>query len=768
MADGDRINVTIQVSTVRFYNEESNFGIITAFIDEVHEGEPILDNWGKITLKGNMPFPRKMGSYLVEAEEVTDKKWGKQYQVIKMLTTVLLKKDDKDGQRKYLETLFTEKQVSDLYEALDDPYKVLIEKNVKELVKVKGCGFKTAGRMMAKFEKDIFKSRIYVELSEYDLSPKMIDRLYNHYKNADIVIENVKRNPYILMSIHNIGWSKCDSIALKGGMGIYSPERIEAFLSYYLYTKAQEGYTYLYSNEQLMPALLETFGDEIPDDAIAAGIKRMGKKIWWSDDKEAIGLAKYVKLEMKTAKKLIELRNAPNEFEYDGWEEVIKRKEEEQGWCFTEQQMEGIKASLENQVVIITGLGGTGKSSIVAGVVEVLKNYKYAQCALSGRAAARLAEVTGQDGFTIHRLLGYPSGDDEHQKFVFHEDFPLDMDIVILDEISMVDGELFYNLIRALKPGTKLIMLGDVGQLESIGCSNIANDLIESPEIVSVILDKIHRQAEASAIITESIKARNGIQVIDKNFAGIVTKGELQDLSYDCYSDGGNTLYKVMGYVSELHEDGVDVMDFQVVVPIKERDAGTWNLNQAIQELCNEKAEKEITVDYDKDHNGYIRTGDKVINIKNNYKARTYNGQWDVDEDETEGMGESCPIFNGNMGIVLDINEKRKEAIVDFIGIGKVLITKDMMSSIMLGYAVTVHKCQGSEFPYVIFAMDFSSYALLTRQLVYTAITRAQKHCYVVAQTSALRYAVAQNSVINKQTLLQGALYDAAHPKLVF
>ena len=215
MEEVKKIKVTVQISTVRFYNEESNFGIVTAFIDEIHDGEPVLDKWGKITLKGNMPCPRKMGVYLVEATEIIDPKWGTQYLITKMITTVILKKDDKVGQRKYLETLFTEKQVKDLYDALEDPYKVLMDKNVKELVKVKGCGFKTASRMMAKFEQDIFKSRIYVELSEYDLSPAMIDRLYNHYQNADIVIENVKRNPYILMNVQNIGWSRCDSIALK-------------------------------------------------------------------------------------------------------------------------------------------------------------------------------------------------------------------------------------------------------------------------------------------------------------------------------------------------------------------------------------------------------------------------------------------------------------------------------------------------------------------------------------------------------------------------
>ncbi len=772
MAVGDRLKAKICVEIIRYYDENSNFGILVASILEVEAGEPAYNTGENIVIRGVMPQPKRYADYMFEGEECEDPKWGKQYICKSIYHSLLLNEDDVDGQRKYLETLFTETRVALLYRGLKDPYQALLNKDVQSLVTVSGVGFKTAHYMINKFERDLAKSRIYVELADYELTPNMVNKLYDHFQSADLVIQNVTNNPYTLMALPDIGWKRCDAIAMKKGMGIYAPERVEAYVKYYLSMMANQGYTYIYSNEQLMPALLEIFGNDIPDEAIAAGIKRLGKKLWWSEDKEAVGIASYIRLEQDIAKKLIELRDAPNTFKYDGWEEVIAQREETQGWKFTEQQIFGIKTSLENQVTIITGLGGTGKSSIVAGVVEVLKNYEYAQCALSGRAAARLAEVTDCEGFTIHRLLDYPKGDSDHQGFAYNQDRLLPYDIIIVDEISMVDGDLFYKLIRAIKPGAKLIMLGDVGQLESIGCSNIANDLIESSEIVSVVLDKIHRQAEASAIITESIKARNGVQVVDKEYVGTTVKGELQDLTYTCYSDANNTFYKILQLVSNLLTQGTSIQDLQVIVPIKERgNACTWNLNLAIQELYNplKPNQDEIFIHYSKNKDGIIRVGDKVINVVNNYKAVTYVGQWDIaDVEETEEMGENCPIFNGNMGTVIAINKKREELIVDFIGIGKILIDKSHLNSIVLGYAVTVHKCQGSEFPYVIFGCDYSSYSLLTRQMIYTAITRAKKHCYVLAQTGALRYAIAQNKLVTKQTILKSALYDIAHPKLVF
>ena len=411
---------------------------------------------------------------------------------------------------------------------------------------------------------------------------------------------------------------------------------------------------------------------------------------------------------------------------------------------------------LNNNVTVIHGLAGTGKTSVVSGVLEALNNYSSVMCALSGRAASRMSEITGKTGYTIHRLLGYPKGDSEHQFFEFNQDSKLPYNLYILDEISMVDSKIFYYLLRAIPDGAKLICLGDSGQLEAIGCGNVAYDMIHSSEIPTIELTKIHRQAAKSAIITQSIAVRNSKQIVGKDWVGNETRGELKDLEIHCYSDSSNTFYEVMEIFSKLMaQKDFDIMDCQIIVPIKTRgDACTYKINNTIQELYNPASKNKKEITRLSNNNPFIlREGDKVINTINNYRLKT-------------------PIYNGNIGTIKSIsyNEELDSRIItiDFIGIGNVDIPEDVWNGIELGYAITVHKYQGSQSKYVIFGLDFSSYALLTRELIYTGITRAQKKCYLICQTGALRYATAQQAVSTKQTHLQDCLYEVAHPKLIF
>lgn len=773
MAEGDIFKCQIEIIKIRFFNNDGNFGIVVGKPMNIEEGIPVLNN-GLAVFKGSMPRPIEHNKYQVIAVETVDPKWGVQYQLKKMYTNIVIDENNEVDKRTYLETFFTPGQVEAMYKGSVDPYKALLNKDAKELTQIKGCGFKTASKWIKKFHDNYDSAKIFVELKDYEVSPKMAQKLMQHYSSPDIVVEKVRKNPYSLMDVGGIGWKKCDELALKGGMAPYCKERIEAYIKFYLESMAQNGFTCVYSNSQLLDSILEQFGEDIPDEPIMNAIQGLDKRLWWSDDKEMVGLKRYVVLEEKIAKELLRIRNGANDFKYDGWKEIIRQKELEQGWEYTEQQWEGIQLALKNQVCVITGGAGTGKSSIVAGMLAVLKDYQFAQCALAGRAAARLSEITHQEGYTIHRLLGYNPNAKNGKVFAYDEETPLTQNIIILDEISMVDGQLFFQLLRAIPTGAKLIMLGDVGQLESIGCGNIAHDMIQSPEIPSIELNKIHRQASTSAIVTESIKVRHGEQVIPKDWVGVETRGELQDLTYDCYSDKSNTFYKVMQYASRLIEAGVGILDMQVIVPVKETDSGTWVLNSALQELCNPKddSKDELFVHYDTRHDGILRVGDKVINAQNDYSSLGYEGQWELESEkysskETE-VGENVPIYNGNIGVIEKINFLKEEIVVNFFGIGRVIIKRSKLSSLLLGYAITCHKLQGSECDYVIFGMDFGSYVLLTKEMVYTAITRAKKHCYVIAQNGALRYAVAQNSVSQKQTLLQVFLHDLAHPKLVF
>lgn len=754
MAEKEIIKVTVAVERIRFYKNE--WGIIECSIDpkRIKEGTPKLDRNGIAIFKGVMPQLQEKNLYNITAEYVDDAKWGGQYNILSIFTALDFGTSDPEGQKKFLSSIYTPLQVTNMYEALDNPFKVLKDKDVTSLVKVKGCGMETADRWIRKFEKHVGEAQIYTELEDYNLTTNMIKKLMDRYKSPELVIEKVKNNPYILCNeVKGIGWKTADKIALEGGIGEFSTKRIAAYIIHYLDEVGENGCSWI-TPDELMGAILEGVGEEVPDANVTEAIHELGEELWWNDDKSKIGLRRYFNIEQKIAEELLRIRDAESKIIYKDWEDTIKHLEHKQGWEYTDEQKNGVKTVLDNNITVVQGLAGTGKSTLVSAMIEVLRGYSYVQCALSGRASSRMSEITGQEGFTIHRLLGYPLGD--KQGFVYHDENPLPYDIYILDEISMVDAYLFYYLLRAIPNGAKLVCLGDPGQLESIGCGNIAHDMINSEEIPTVTLTKIHRQAAKSAIITESIKVRNGQQIINKDWVGTETRGELQDLNIDCFSDKTNTFYKIIqAFSTTMVQDNFNIMETQIIVPVKNNGAAcTYELNNSVQELYNPEDKNK------REYNGFsngkpyiLREGDKVMNVVNNYKT-------------------SPPIYNGNIGIIrsIDYDEGLDEEVmlIDFKGIGAVKVPKDSWNNIELGYAITVHKSQGDQANHVIFGIDFTSYSLLSREMIYTGITRAKKKCDLIAQTGALRMAISKEGVSKKQTHLQQCLYDVAHPKLIF
>ena len=747
------VKVQAEVEAIRFYKEQ--WGIIICSIDKVIKGEFIGDKNGMV-FKGNMPEPVKGVSYIIEADYINDSKWGEQYNIKSIYSAIPLDKNDKNGKLKFLCSLFTPSQIESMYSIYDDPFSILDAEDVEKLVQIKGCGIKTADNWIRKFKKKINIARIFIELEDYSLTNNMIKRLMDRYNSPDLVVEKVKTNPYILVNeVDGIGWKKADEIALTGNIKPDSPTRIGAYMTYYLNRCGEEGCSWI-TPDQLLGAILDNLGEEIPDENITTAIRELGNKLWWNEAKDKIGLSKYYCIEYKVAEELIRIRDAKSDIHCDNWQEYINHLERLQGWEFTAEQICGIETVLNNNITVIHGLAGSGKTSVVSGVLEALRQYSSVMCALSGRAASRMSEITGKTGFTIHRLLGYPKGINEYQGFEFNQNNKLPYNIYILDEISMVDAKLFYYLLRAIPDGAKLICLGDSGQLESIGCGNIAYDMIHSVEIPTVELTKIHRQAAKSAIITQSIAIRNGEQIISKDWTGTEIRGELQDLELCCFSDKSNTFYSIMEKFSKLmHQKDFNIMDCQIIVPVKTRgDACTYNINNTVQELYNPPARNKIELTrFINDKPFILREGDKVINTVNNYQLKT-------------------PIYNGNIGTIKSIgySEELDSRImtIDFIGIGNVDIPEDYWIGIELGYAITIHKYQGSQSKNVIFGLDFSAYSLLTRELVYTGITRAQNKCFLICQTGALRFATAQQSVSTKQTHLINCLHEVAHPKLIF
>ena len=339
------VKVKASVEGIRFYKDQ--WGIIVCSIDKVIKGEFIGDKNGMI-FKGTMPEPSLGATYIIIADYVNDPKWGEQYNIKSIYSDISFDKNDKKGRFKFLCTLFTPSQIEAMYSVYDDPFAILDAEDVEKLVQIKGCGIKTADNWIRKFKKNINIARIFVELEDYNLTNNMIKRLMNRYNSPDIVIEKVKTNPYILVNeVDGIGWKKADEIALAGNIKPDSPMRIGAYIVYYLNKCGEEGCSWI-TPDQLLGAILDNLGEEIPDENISIAIKELGNKLWWNEAKDKIGLSLYYNIECRVAEELIRIRDAKSDIHCDNWQEHIKHIERLQGWEFTAEQICGIETVLKS------------------------------------------------------------------------------------------------------------------------------------------------------------------------------------------------------------------------------------------------------------------------------------------------------------------------------------------------------------------------------------------------------------------------------------
>lgn len=759
--DGDWGIVTVRVHEIEVDGEMLDYNKLDFNNKHKDYALHIDPRFGTITIKGNMCEMHKDTRYKVSLKEVYDSKyerWGYDIKFIQERYSF----DTVEKQRKFLLRILTERQVDNIFATFESPMEILENNDVEALTNVKGIGEKTAQDILSKFMATKDFGKAFVELSGYGLTNAMIYKLVDRYGSPDIVVSKVKNNPYILAhEVDGIGFLKADAIALSVGYDPNSPKRCSAYLQYFFDNMVQEGHSYV-TGEHMMDAIYDALGNTFNHESISLALRWLTDKgkLWFNEDRTVFASRKHYEIERLVALNIIRLVNAENNFYFDNWEEKIAQVEAEQGWQFTDEQYTSIQSTLEHNVVVTAGYGGTGKSSSVSGMLRVLEGYTFAQCALSGKASVNMMHITGADGYTIHRLLGYnPQTGWKHS-----ESNPLEYDIIILDEFSMVDAELFARLLCAIKDGAKLIMLGDTGQLTNIGIGNVMHDLIESGYVWTNQLTQIHRQAAKSAIITESIKLRNSEHIVKAGFEGRVILGELQDLEIIGYKEhenrktgeNGKGVQLIMDEYLRIRPNVSNIMDISVILPTNYRGTCTYKLNLLIQavEINHKKGLNVRGLEIGGDHPYTLYIGDKVINTKNNYQSfyREYLGEDEFGNPMYDKVKRE--IYNGNMGIVTAIDHQNREIEVDFERIGKVTITADDLSNIHLGYAISVHKSQGATIPYVIVGLDYSHFKMLSRELVYTAITRAKTHCILVAETRALRRATTTTNIVSKQTFL--------------
>ncbi len=727
---------------IKYYSPDTNWASLIVEVKEImeesqnHTVNVLVQMMDTIKAAGIISFePKAKGEYIIMGEYEKDEKWGWQFKIDGGYENIKL--DTLEEKRLFLEQILTERQVESLFNTFEDPFQHIEQGDVSKLMIAKYIGEHTANRIIDKFKATMDLAPAYNFFKPLGVTPLLINKLCGTYGSAENAIKKFQKNPYILADdIKGVGFLRADEIALKYNVKPDDPFRIKSGIRYLFKDVANNnGSTWLtLDNFKTQITELLQINIDIVMNCIQEMIKE--KEVYFNEEKNQIALMYYYDLECNIVNKLISLQKAEcKTYTDEEIEKGIKRAEEEQGFEFTDEQTEGIKSLFKNNVSLVVGLAGTGKTSIIKGAYQVFPyDTIIKQCAFSGQAAKRINEATDKPSSTIHRLLGW-----QGESFTYKESYPLPVDVIILDEVSMVGLELFWNLIQAIPRGAKLIMLGDNGQLPPIGVGNLLNDLMLSQKINFIELTKIHRQAEKSAIITTSQKIRKKFFLLSSDFEGDETYGQLRDLTLKARVDADCLFDVLIETFMEEYNRSKNIQDIQIIVAQNQKVAlARDQINKEIQQRINPKkyeSDLEIKIKY----KNVLRVNDKIINRENHYDVET-----------PEGIQTS--IYNGSMGIVKEISTNY--IIVDFFDEGEIIIPKEYYEGLELAYAITCHSSQGSQFKVTIVGFDNSSYILLSNEWLYTAVTRAKSMCYIVAQTRAINMAVTRHKTVDRNTFL--------------
>ncbi|MBQ3601959.1 MAG: ATP-dependent RecD-like DNA helicase [Lachnospiraceae bacterium] len=616
----------------------------------------------------------------------------------------------------------------------------IIEEEPERLIEVKGISERIAKDIAVQFEEKRELRSAMIFLQQYGISLNLGVKIYEKYGARTYGI--LKENPYKLAEdIKGIGFRIADEIATKVGIGSDSDFRIKAGILHVIQEASVQGHTYLPENilyqktAQVLSVDPEKVEHQIMDMVINKQII-----VKQEEEEKRIYSSYYYYTELNCARMLLDL-NVSYPYKEKEFYEQMKKLEKIMKMDLDEMQRTAVLEAVRNGLLIITGGPGTGKTTTINAIIQFFEQegMDVLLAAPTGRAAKRMSETTGHEAQTIHRLLELTGGTEENEqgmRFERNQENPLETDVVIIDEMSMVDISLLHALLKAIVIGTKVIFVGDVNQLPSVGPGNVLKDMIASHSFSVVRLTKIFRQAAESDIVMNAHKINDGEMLT------------LDNKSRDFFLLERNQTNTIIGIVIQLVRDkmpkyvGASVYDVQVLTPMRKGELGVERLNQILQEYLNpasgDKKEKK--------YNQYIfREGDKVMQIKNNYQLA-----WEVKSKYGITTDAGTGVFNGDCGIIKEINLYAETLTVQYEEGKLVEYGFSMLDELEHAYAITIHKSQGSEYPAVVMPILTGPKILFNRNLLYTAVTRAKKCVTVVGSSQMIQSMIANENQVKR------------------
>jgi exodeoxyribonuclease V alpha subunit len=718
------------IERITYYNEDNGF--VVARLQEKGKRE-------LTTIVGNLAAVTPGESLRLTGKWVHNKKFGEQFQVETSEVTVPA---SVTGIRKYLGSGMVKGVGPVLADRIVEKFGLdtleIIEKSPVRLSEAEGIGPKRIEMIMKAWEEQKGIKEIMIFLQGHGVSPAFSAKIYKHYGNRSI--EVVKENPYRLArDMHGIGFITADKIAQNIGIDPNSLVRAKAGLFYVLGQLTEEGHAY-YPKADLFnkakeilkvdPEIIASAADGLAKEkeVVLEAIRREGEGGERNDT--AVYLAPLYVAENGIAQGFKRLRESSSNIRPIHPEKAIEWVQQKLRIELAQKQKEAVMVAARSKTLVITGGPGTGKTTIITAILRIFQQLKLRilLAAPTGRAAKRMSEATGREGKTIHRLLEYSPKKGGFKK---DQDDLLEADVLIIDEASMVDTLLMYHLLKAIPDPAHLILVGDVDQLPSVGPGNVLRDIIDSGAVTVVRLTEIFRQAQESMIVVNAHRVNEGEFPILKEGDNRDFQGgrEKVDFFFIEEEDPEKTLELILSLCSEkiprrfgFHP----VKEIQVMTPMHRGVIGVSNLNVEIQKRLNPDASGIMA------GNRLLRLGDKVMQITNNYDRE---------------------VFNGDIGWISDIRQEDRELTIDFDGR---LIPYDYadLDEIVLAYAISVHKSQGSEYPAVIVPVTTQHFILLQRNLLYTAITRARKLVILVGTKKAMGIAIRNNKPQTRYTYL--------------